>query len=68
MYKNVTIIGYHFEEIEKNMKFYVERRETHSKSKSIKYSNHWDYNNYSKYHIIQGSYNLCYFISADFSD
>lgn len=36
MYKNVTLIGYYFEEIEKNMKFYVERRETHSKSKLLK--------------------------------
>ncbi len=31
MYKNVTIISYLFEEIEKNLKFYVDRRETHTK-------------------------------------
>lgn len=33
MYKNVTIIGYMFEEIEKNLKYFVERRDIHSKSK-----------------------------------
>lgn len=31
MYKNVTIISLLFEEIDKNMKFFIERRETHSK-------------------------------------
>ena len=35
MYKNVTVIGYMFEEIEKNLKFFVERRDTHTKSKKI---------------------------------
>ena len=33
MYRNVTTIGYMFEEIEKNLKFFVERRDTHTKSK-----------------------------------
>jgi hypothetical protein len=31
MYKNVTTISLLFEEIDKNMKFFIERRETHSK-------------------------------------
>lgn len=31
MNKNVTVISYLFEEIEKNLKFYVERRDIHSK-------------------------------------
>ena len=31
MYKNVTIISLLLEEIDKNMKFFIERRETHSK-------------------------------------
>ena len=31
MYKNVTVISLLFEEIDKNMKFFIERRETHSK-------------------------------------
>ena len=31
MYKNVTVMSYLFEEIDKNMKYYVERRETHTK-------------------------------------
>ena len=33
MYKNISVVGSLFEEIEKNLKFFVERRETHSKSK-----------------------------------
>lgn len=35
MYKNVTIIGYMFEEIEKNLKYFVERRDIHAKSKLV---------------------------------
>jgi hypothetical protein len=31
MYKNVTVISYMFEEIERNLKFYAERKEIHSK-------------------------------------
>lgn len=34
MYNNINIIGFIFEEIEKNLKFFVERKETHSKSKN----------------------------------
>ena len=33
VYKNITVVGYLFEEIEKNMKFFVERREVHAESK-----------------------------------
>lgn len=33
VYKNITVVGYLFEEIEKNMKFFVERREIHAESK-----------------------------------
>ena len=35
MYKNVTVIAYMFEEIEKNLKYFVERRDTHTKSKNF---------------------------------
>ena len=31
MYKNVTIVSLLFEEMDKNLKFFIERRETHSK-------------------------------------
>ena len=31
MYKNITMVSLLFEEIERNMKFFIERRETHSK-------------------------------------
>ena len=31
MYKNLTMVSLLFEEIERNMKFFIERRETHSK-------------------------------------
>ena len=31
MYKNITVMSYLFEEIDKNMKYYIERRETHIK-------------------------------------
>ncbi len=31
IYKNVTTVSYLFEEIERNLKYYVERKETHAK-------------------------------------
>lgn len=34
MYKNVTLIGLMYEEIENNLKFFIERREIHSNSKN----------------------------------
>ena len=31
MYKDITIVSLLFEEIERNLKFFIERRETHTK-------------------------------------
>lgn len=33
IYRNITVVGYLFEEIEQNLKYFVERREIHSQSK-----------------------------------
>lgn len=41
MFKNVTLIGLMYEEIENNLKFFIERREIHSNSKIILISYNW---------------------------